>query len=311
MRGRVVGQAVRLLAAVGFVAAVSPICGGQQTTATANQSLAHNPPVQVRKAAADKSGVIFREGRLSVNVQGRSMQRLAAEISAQVGIPVMFSGNMPQDFVSINLRNTPLEEGLRQIFVNYDSFFFYGVEEHGAPSRLMSVWVYPKGVGRGLVPVPADQWASTKELHAMLSDKKDPTVRGQAIEALAERKGQAAATLVLDSLKDADDQVRTRALYGALKTGITLPEDVLSSATLNDSSADVRLLAPQALANTTSGPAIAASALNDLAAAGTSTVPGTGGVLAYTKSVVVPLMTERRLFPRPPPAVGSCSWLWN
>jgi len=127
---------------------------------------------------------------------------------------------------------------------------------------LRAVWIYPKGKGLGIAPVPADKWASTNELQRMLSDK-DPDTRGRAIEALAQRKQQAALQTVLTALQDDDAQVRARALYGALKSGIEIPEGVLNSLTLNDASPDVRVLALQGLASTPNARAIAERALND------------------------------------------------
>lgn len=256
------------LSRIGALSAIASLTAA--SLSFAQQPGATSQPISVPKqqtqarSVADRAGVgiTFQDGLLSVTAQNRSVHWLASEISSRIGIPIHFSGNIPNDTVSITLQKTPVELALRQIFANYDSFFFYGVEEEGGPSRIMAVWVYPKRVGQGLAPVPPEQWASTKELKAMLKSK-DPNLRGQAIQGLAEREGQEATPQILDSLKDESDQVRTQAMYGALKTGITLPDDVLSSAALSDPSPEVRLMALQALASSPSGLVIAENALND------------------------------------------------
>jgi HEAT repeat protein len=93
----------------------------------------------------------------------------------------------------------------------------------------------------------------------------DSKVRGKAIESLVERKGSGAAPDVLKGIHDADDQVRSRALYAAVGSGMELPQEDLSNLVLKDSSADVRFLALQALSNSNSPDlrSIAESAAND------------------------------------------------
>lgn len=213
--------------------------------------------------ASQTKPVTIKDGRLSVDAQGRSLERLASEISDRSGVPIILDSTVAKHSVTAKFQDLSLDEGLRQILKDYDTFFFYGVD-NDRPASLKGVWAYPKGKARGMAPVPPEKWASTKEFEAMLADK-DPEVRGKAIETLVEREGQGALDAVLTSLHDDNDQVRTRALYGAVRAGVQVSDDVLNNLALNDPSADVRLLALQSLSNSNSQDArqIAQRALDD------------------------------------------------
>jgi hypothetical protein len=142
------------------------------------------------KPARQGEIIAFSEGGLTVRVQGRSLAWLLREISHKVGLPITPAEDVGAQPVSVQLQELPLDEGLRQILKDHDAYFFYGVEGKG-PASLKAVWVYRKGRGRGLEPVPPETWASTKEFEAMLADP-DPAVRSRAVEALIERKGDKA-----------------------------------------------------------------------------------------------------------------------
>jgi hypothetical protein len=193
--------------------------------AHAAQAQSRTLPASVGTQSGQGSPVSFKDGRLSVYAQDRSLERLIDEISAKSGIPIVLS-DVGSQLVSANFQNLPLDEGLRQILSKYDAFFFYGADEQH-PSSLKAVWVYPKGKARGVEPVPPEKWASTKDIEAMLADK-DPEVRGRAIESLVERKGEVALDAVLKCLHDDDAQVRTQALYEAVNASLQVPEEVLT-----------------------------------------------------------------------------------
>jgi hypothetical protein len=243
------------------IAVATPVVAGQQAQRTVRSPATPNLPAQPVEASSQSSTVTFKEGRLSANIQNRSLESLAEEVSAKAGVDIILCGDVGSQTVSLNFRNLPLDQGLRRILDKYDAFFFYGVEKQ-EPSSLKSVWVYPMREGRGIAPVPPESWGSTKELEPMLADP-DPKVRARAIAALVGRKGEAALDAVLEALRDSDDQVRTEALYGAAKAGVDLPEESLRDLALNDASADVRFLALQSLANSPDAGSVAEMALND------------------------------------------------
>jgi len=245
-----------------WISAFAPMGSGQQIgPPSASNRTTTDLATRTSKVADDGPAVTLKDGRLSVRAQNRSLRSLTDEISTKAGVPIVISERVGSQLVSVNFKNLPLDEGLRQILNKQDAFFFYGVDEQ-EPSSLKVVWVYPKGKGRGIAPVPAEKWASTKDVEAMFADR-DPDVRGRAIETLVERKREAALQAVLKALQDNSDQVRARALYGALKAGVQVSDGVLSNLAVNDPSADVRLLALQGLANGPDARVVAERAVDD------------------------------------------------
>jgi len=245
-----------------LIVAILPVAAAQNGAQSPVASSSRAKESSAASRTADRTvGVTLEDGRLSVNVQDRSLERLADAISGKAGMPIVLADDIGNQPVSVKFQNLPLDEGLRQILKKYDAFFFYGVDEQES-SSLKAVWVYAKGKGRGVEPVPPEKWASTKELEGMLT-QKDPEARARAIEALVERNGGAAQEELLKSLEDADAQVRTQALYAALQAGTELPEGLLNNLALNDTSPEVRLMALQALADTPSARDVAESAAND------------------------------------------------
>ena len=204
--------------------------------------------------------VDFKDGRLQLDVRARPLGWVLDEISRKASLAVILAEDLREHLVSLQLRDVPLDEGLRELLKEHDVFLFYGAEEK-PPSSLKAVWVYPRGTGRGLEPTPPEQWASTREIERRVADR-DPTVRSRAVEALIERKRERAREVVLKALKDEDDQVRTQALYGAVNSDLELPSAVLVEA-LNDTSADVRFLALEALAQSPQAGEMASRALHD------------------------------------------------
>jgi hypothetical protein len=183
-------------------------------------------------------------------------------VARDANVAIIGMGTTPDEAVEIELSDVPVDEALRRLLGHHDAFFFYGAEGDGNPARLRAVWVYPKGRGRGLAPVPPEAWAGTKELEVRLSDP-DAVTRALAIHGLTERKGERALDDVLRALQDSDQEVRTRALYGAITAGVRLPAEVLQNLLANDLSSNVRFLALQRLQSMPGARAAAMRALKD------------------------------------------------
>jgi len=209
---------------------------------------------------AARADVVLRDGRLTLDVQGRSLEWVLGRVSRAAGVPVVFNGDAGEAAVSLRFEGLPLEEGLRRLLRDHDAFFFYGAQAN-APAALRVVWVYPKGEGRSLEPVPPDRWASTRDLEKML-EGPDPGDRSRAIESLVERQGEKARAAVLRAMKDENPRVRTQALYSAFSAGVEVPASVLAEA-LDDPSTDVRFLALEAAADRPEAAALARRALGD------------------------------------------------
>ena len=99
-----------------------------------------------------------------------------AGATQKAGVPIILAEALHDRPLSLQLQDVPLEAGLRELLKEEDVFFFYSAEK--APSSLKAVWVYPKGQGRGLEPVPPEQWASTRELERWMADR-DAAVRSK------------------------------------------------------------------------------------------------------------------------------------
>ncbi len=208
-----------------------------------------------------KAQLIFNDGLVTVRAKDCSLSWLLNELSRKSGVAVLIAEGVGEERLSIDFNKLPAEEALRQILHEYDAFFFYSGEEL-KPAALRVVWVYPKGQGQGLHPVPPEEWPSTKEIEERLGDP-DPEGRARAIEALIDRKGEQAVKAVLKALEDPEARVRTRALYHAFSAGLEIPQDVLIGRALSDSSAIVRFLALEALATGPDAQWIAQRALSD------------------------------------------------
>jgi len=244
------------------IAVVAPAFAGPKNVAPAIERPATSNPIpDAGQAAQQNSQISFSNGRLSANFKNLPLSRLADQISHKAGVAVLLQDGVGDQVVSASFQKLPVDEGLRQVLRTQDVFFFYGVDEK-QPSALKAVWIYPKGRGRGLAPVPPDKWGSTGELAAMLADK-DPQVRGHAIQTLVERKGGSAKGDVLKALHDGNAQVRATALYAALRSAMDLSPEELSGLALHDDSVDVRFLALQALSNSPGVRPIAEEAVHD------------------------------------------------
>ena len=238
------------------VAALSPLLAsaGEDGSGPSTAGPAVSNPTTGDQPSQHRPAISLSGGRMSAGFKNLPVGQLAEELSHKAGVVVVVSPDCAGQVVSANFHNLPVDEGLRRILQTQDAFFFYGADQ-GKPSSLKVVWVYPKGKGNGLAPVPPEQWGSTRELEGKLT-ASDPAVRGRAIETLVQRKGAAATDAVLKALTDKDATVRQRALYASMQGGVQLPPAVLSEMT-GDSSADVRFLALHALAGTNSPDAAA------------------------------------------------------
>jgi hypothetical protein len=196
--------------------------------------------------AAQRPAAEVKDNLLTYSVRQQPLERVLDEISQRTKIAVIRLEGVGSQRVSFQFNQYPVEEALRQILADYDAFYYYGVEGGGA-AALRAVWVYPKGRGVGLAPVPPEEWASTEEMQDQL-EHSNPDARIRAINAITARRGDAAQAEVLKALEDPDARVRAEALYAASANGVELPPGTLHNL-LADPAPDVRFLALDALAN--------------------------------------------------------------
>ena len=227
-----------------------PIEGAQPaaSTKTAESPTANQP---------GRLQVAFENDLLTVRADHAQLKSVMKEISRRAFIAVELSDDIAADRISVAFAGLPLEDGLRRILAGYDVFSYYR-----GGKGLLTVWVYGRLEGRGLMPVPADTWASTADLEKRLEDA-DPGERAAALESLVERGGRVGRQAVLKGLADPDTQVRTLALYGALYEDLELPGDMLADLASNDASYNVRFLALRNLAGRAGELQAIVAALND------------------------------------------------
>ena len=212
----------------------------------------------IRAGATGRLDITLEDGRLSLRVENTRLGPILGEISRQARIAVIMGDGVASQRLSAEFSDLPLDQGLRRILKDQDVFYY-----HRGGARLLTIWVYLKKQGRGLYPVPREEWASTAEFEKGLSHF-DPAERAWALAALLERKGELTPRgAVLQALGDEDVHVRTSALYGALNEGIKLPPDTLSKLALEDPSMKIRFLALKGLAGDPSLEWIAEQALDD------------------------------------------------
>ncbi len=203
-----------------------------------------------------------KEGMLTYTARNLTLRSVLEEIGDQAGVSVVIADSVGEEQISVEFKDFRLDEALRQILKDYDTFFFYGMEKGKESASLKTVWIYSASRGRSLKPVPPETWASTQEFERMLADK-DPRTRARAIDALIQRKGQQAAKLVLKALRDDSDLVRTRALDRALNSDLDIPQETLTDLALRDRSVNVRFLALEALSDDPNSRWVAEQALQD------------------------------------------------
>lgn len=249
------------------VLAISAVChaaqGQERRSGTKSGLLSGAQAAAPRAQAAPRRSpdgpvlITVKNGLLSVAVGQRPLAWVLEQVS-RAGGPVILGDltGSRERRVTLRLKDVPLDQGIREILKDYDTFFYYEAQPKGFPT-LKAVWGYPKGRGRGLMPVPPEAWASTKEIESLVH-APDPNLRARGVATLIERKGAGALDTVTDALADQADQVRTQALYGALNVGVPIPAETLSLLVLTDPSPDVRFLALEALAADPADPAVAA-----------------------------------------------------
>ncbi|HEX2341926.1 MAG TPA: hypothetical protein VHI98_15735 [Vicinamibacterales bacterium] len=187
---------------------------------------------------------------MTATVQDSPIGSVLEELDSQTDVALIPADDLDiaEHRISVQLADVPLDEGLRRLLKDYDTFFYYGGVGN-APSSLQAVWIYPKGTASALRPVPPEAWASSKELEAGFADRS-PEVREQAYVALLLRPGSAGRERVLQAIRgvsETDEAVRQRLLSSAISNGMRLPPDLLADLARWDGSEGIRLMALDAL----------------------------------------------------------------
>src|SRR5215813_4492660 len=169
-----------------------------------------------RRQKAAPLSVSVKDGRLSLEAMDQPLGKVLEVIASRAHLALVTDDVLEQR-TTIRLADLPLEDALKELLSSYDVFYFHAGRA-GQRSELQALWVYARGRGQGVQPVPPESWASTKEMERRLADPS-AEVRAKAVETLIDRQGSAAAEAVVHALTDADVDVRTRALFAAVSHG--------------------------------------------------------------------------------------------
>ena len=161
-------------------------------------------PLNPETANEPRISVAVQRGHLTASIENSPLHAVLEELSARTQIALVAGEGLEGDYVSAELKNVPVDEGLRDILKNHDAFYYYGAVGQNTKPSLRAVWVYPKGTAATFQPVPPGAWASTKDLQASLADN-DPAVRERAYEALMSRPDKESANLILLALRGASE----------------------------------------------------------------------------------------------------------
>jgi hypothetical protein len=222
-------------------------------------------PQNPETASEPRISIAVQRGRLTASIEDSPLHSVLEELGGRTQILFVAGNGLEEDHVSAELKDVPVEEGLRDLLKNHDAFFYYGAAGENGKPVLRAVWVYPRGAGATVRPVPPVAWASTKDLEASLADS-DPAIRERAYEALMSRPDRESSELLLLALRGAtetDPEMRQRLLSSALSNGIDVPHEILADLVRTDGSEEIRMMALDALRGDPSSTDAAVAALTD------------------------------------------------
>jgi len=229
--------------------------------------------------ADDTPGITLTvaDGRVSLDAQDVTLKAILDEIGERTGVRVQFDesgeGQLEAELVTISLRDTPVEEALRQLLRGRD---FVIVSSAGRPPE---AHVYGRS-GAAAEPPPAASVSSTPSarppdasglarLRSEALESPDPAARGRALEGLAASGNwewtREAAVAMLE--RESNSGLLQRAL-DLVAADRTIPVEPLVKLALTNPAPEVRVkaltqLGARAVAEPRAREALQASAADD------------------------------------------------
>jgi type II secretory pathway component GspD/PulD (secretin) len=214
------------------------------SAAAAQQSQATQTDPSVKPWVSPVS--LSPDGRVTLQRGNWPLTATLSDLAAQTRIAIVVAESLAQETVAISFEQLTVEDALGRLLRPYDAFYLYPAEEKTAARRIVAVWVYARGEGRQMEPIPPAAAQASGELELRLAHP-DVAVRFDAYEALIERAGADALPMIRRALADASEEVRLASLNAATTEGIEIPLTDLTAIVLTDPSRHVRLAALQAL----------------------------------------------------------------
>ena len=217
----------------------------------------------VAQESAARMSITVEKGRMTCSIDNSSLLEVLEDLGAKTAIAFVPAESIANDRVSLEVVDLPVDDGIRQLLRDYDSFPFDAPGDDRF-SSLRVVWLYAKGAGSALQPVPRES-SNVAELREQVASP-DARVREHAYSALLARPDDHSRELVWSALRGAteiDEDLRQQILVNAMNLGMDVPQDLLANLVMGNDSATLRVLALDALAENPAIESVAASVAND------------------------------------------------
>ena len=129
--------------------------------------------LRIRKLQSSRElSVAVQRGRLTASIENSPIHSVLEELSSRTQIALVAGSGLEGDHVSAELKDVPVDEGLRDLLKNHDAFFYYGAagENTKAVCYARSGYI-PRVRGQPSGQCRRSAWAGTKDLQASLADE--------------------------------------------------------------------------------------------------------------------------------------------
>jgi hypothetical protein len=135
------------------------------------------------RAAAPQVVIDWRDGRLSVSVRAATWENLLPALERHTGLQIRVLGPL-SGTVTQEVRALSLEQGLRQLFREVNTVFFYAPGPHGraVATPLTEVWLVPKDGVASPQPRPSPGEPTGTALLAAPDPQRDSDTRSSRQE---------------------------------------------------------------------------------------------------------------------------------
>jgi hypothetical protein len=182
-------------------------------------------PTSTRAQLVSSGSVQFANGRLTVCVENVSLETLLREIAAKANLTLMLSGRL-EERTTIAFNALPLDKALQRLLRNHNFALEYSevkdTDKKTTLARPSTLWVHTETVKDRSSEVPYTALVSEESqpaAAAVLAEDPDPSDRGAAVEALADKRDAASIPTLRLALRDRDQQVREAAIAALVEIG--------------------------------------------------------------------------------------------
>jgi hypothetical protein len=209
-------------------------------------------PSTIVQARAPSSVVTFRDGLVSIQADGETVTEILANVERKTGITLHVRAALPEDPVTLSLRDVPVEEALRRLLGPEANLLLVFDGSGGSGHSVAEVWILRRGRGVTATPVAANPPTGPiarpdTATPGATSPEDARQARVQAIGALGDSNDvEQALPLLVAASRDEDPIIRKAAAeaLGELDTDDAIAP--LGELLLNDPDWEVREAAAEA-----------------------------------------------------------------